>query len=205
MLDLDSIRDCEAVAEPFAYFCARELLSPRSLQEINRDFPDIQAAGIYPLEELNYGPAFRELINDIRSAQLESLIEAKLGVELANKPLMVTVRGFCHRRDGRIHTDSRDKIATCLLYLNGDWQQPGGRLRLLRSGSDIEDVLLEVPPDGGTLIAFRRSDQSWHGHLPYEGPRRYVMFNWIRSDAAMTRNVVRHRVSAKLKQIGFLR
>lgn len=205
MLDLDAIRGCDVVGEPFGYFCARDLLSPQSLLEINRDFPAIEAAGIYPLEELDYGPAFRELINDIRSAQLEALVEEKLGVELTDKPLMITVRGFCHRRDGRIHTDSKDKIATCLLYLNGDWQQSGGRLRLLRSGSDIEDVLLEVPPDGGTLVAFRRSDRSWHGHLPFEGPRRYVMFNWIRSEAALTRNVVRHRVTAKLKQIGVLR
>ncbi len=33
----------------------------------------------------------------------------------------------------------------------------GGRLRLLRSGTDLEDYLLEVPPEEGTLLCFRRS------------------------------------------------
>ena len=80
-----------------------------------------------------------------------------------------------------------------------------GRLRLLRDGENIENVIAEVPPNGGTLVAFRRTDNSWHGHLPFEGPRRYVMFNWVRSGAALSRNLTRHRISAKLKQLGILR
>ena len=83
----------------------------------------------------------------------------------------------------------------------GDRQGDGGRLRLLRNGTDIEDYIAEVPPDGGTFIAFKRSDKSWHGHLPFEGERRYVMFNWVRSNAALTRNVLRHKVSASIKRL----
>ncbi len=54
--------------------------------------------------------------------------------------------------------------------MNPRWEQAGGRLRLLRSATDIEDVLVEVPPEEGTLVAFRRSDNSYHGHMAFDGP-----------------------------------
>jgi len=50
------------------------------------------------------------------------------------------------------------------------------------------------------MIAFRRSDKSFHGHEPYEGVRRYVMINWMTSDFAAQRELFRHRVSARAKQ-----
>jgi SM-20-related protein len=51
----------------------------------------------------------------------------------------------CGTRDGNIHTDAANKIITVLIYMNPTWEQSGGRLRLLRSPDDIEDVLVEVP------------------------------------------------------------
>src|SRR6202035_4817786 len=87
--------------------------------------------------------------------------------------------GRCCAHDGKIHNDSTSKIITVLLYLNPDWDDAGGRLRLLRSRDDIDDVAVEVPPSDGTLVAFLRSDRSWHGHLPFEGERRVIKFTWI--------------------------
>lgn len=201
MLNLEAIRRAPVAREPFTYFTAAGVLAEPDLKRVIQGFPAIAGPGIFPLEELEPGPAFQELIRDIEGTDIEEIMEEKLGLDLSDYPLMVTVRGHCHRRDGRIHTDSVDKVATCLLYLNEPWESGGGRLRLLRNGSDIEDYLAEVPPNGGTLVAFKRSDNSWHGHLPYEGQRRYVMFNWVRSDAALQRNVWRHRVSASLKRL----
>jgi SM-20-related protein len=201
MLDLAAIRRAPVALEPFRYFTAGGVLSGAALADAIRDFPQIDGPGVFPLEELRPGPAFESLIDAIRRDDLEEVIEEKLGIDLSELPLMVTVRGHCHRRDGRIHTDSTDKVVTCLLYLNAPWEGGGGRLRLLRNGTDIDDYLTEIPPDGGTLVAFRRADNSWHGHLPFEGQRRYVMFNWVRSDAILTRNIIRHRVSASLKRL----
>ena len=113
---------------------------------------------------------------------------------------MVTVRGRCAARDGRIHTDSKTKLITVLLYFNDPWEARGGRLRLLRSPTDLNDMIGEVPPEAGTMIAFRRSDRSYHGHEPYEGVRRYVMINWMTSDFAARRELLRHRLSARVKQ-----
>lgn len=201
MIDLDAIGRASVTHEPFSYFVASNVLQPSSFESLSKDFPDISGPGVYPLSELEYGTGFAELIDDIRSSELEDMLSAKFGVDLSGLPLMITVRGHCQKKDGRIHTDSTDKVVTCLLYLNEPWQEQGGRLRLLRNGHDLEDVIAEVPPDRGTLVAFRRSDNSWHGHHPFEGPRRYVMFNWVRSSAALGRNMRRHVLSARLKRL----
>src|SRR5207302_5724927 len=126
--------------------------------------------------------------------------EDKFGIDLSGRSTMITVRGRCGTRDGNIHTDSLSKIITVLIYLNPHWEQPGGRLRLLRSPQDIEDVILEVPPTEGTLVAFRRSDKSFHGHKLFIGPRRVIQFNWVTDQGFQRREILRHRVSAWLKQ-----
>lgn len=201
MIDLEKIRSAPVAMEPFPHFVIENIVSPADLKAVGGDFPNISSTGVYPLSELTYGPAFDRLISDIRSSRLEDLIEEKLGVDLSDKPLMITVRGHCHKRDGRIHTDSKDKVVTCLLYLNeADWLAEGGRLRLLRSDTNLEDVIAEVPPFGGTLVVFKRTDNSWHGHHPFEGQRRYIMFNWVTSDLTLAKNIGRHRFSAVLKR-----
>lgn len=201
MIDLTRIAAAPVAHEPFSHFVVQNTLEDSALHEIGRDFPPIQKPGVFPLSELTYGERFAQLIDEIKSDELEDLLSEKLDVELAGLPLMITIRGHCQKKDGRIHTDSTDKVVTCLLYLNEPWQQSGGRLRLLRDGHDLENMIAEVPPDGGTLVAFKRSDNSWHGHHPFEGPRRYVMFNWVRSSAALGRNMRRHVLSARLKRL----
>lgn len=201
MIDFDVIQQSPVTREPFKYFATPGVLSPVDLATVMADFPTISKPGIFPLNGLSYGPAFANLIEDIRSTDLEDIMSEKFGVDLTDKPLMITARGHAHRRDGRIHTDSETKVVTCLLYLNNIWDESGGRLRLLRRPDDLNDYLAEVPPNGGTLVAFLRSENSWHGHEPFEGQRRYVMFNWMSSGAAFERELMRHRFSARLKQL----
>ena len=54
-------------------------------------------------------------------------------------------------------------------------------------------------------MAFRRTENSWHGHKPYQGPRRYIMFNWLTGDGALARNIGRHRISAAFKRLDTFR
>jgi Rps23 Pro-64 3,4-dihydroxylase Tpa1-like proline 4-hydroxylase len=114
---------------------------------------------------------------------------------------MITLRARTRPIDGRIHTDSETKLVTALIYLNGDWTEPGGRLRLLRGPDDLEDMIAEVPPMAGTLLAFRRSDCSWHGHKPFDGERRAIMLNWMVDAATARRELRRHAVSAGIKRL----
>ena len=114
---------------------------------------------------------------------------------------MITVRGRCRPIDGRIHTDSRGKLVTVLIYLNPSWEAPGGQLRLLRNAHDLEDFAAEVPPQEGTMVAFTCSPDAWHGHHPFEGERRSIQLNWVRSRSYKAREQVRHALSAGLKKL----
>ena len=202
MLDIRTLRAAPLATQPFPHFVAENVLTPASLLAVNTDFPAIHDPGIFPADEVRGGPAFRQLLSEIEGADLEAALSEKYGIDLHSLPLMVTVRGFCRQRDGKIHVDSIDKVVTCLLYLNiGDWNASGGRLRLLRSGADLRDYFAEVPPKGGTFVSFQRTANSWHGHESFNGPRRYVMFNWMTSDSAFKRNIGRHHLSAAIKAL----
>lgn len=201
MIDLQAISKADVASEPFQFFATGGVLPKADLEAIRRDFPNIEKPGIFPLTELTYGPAFAKLIDDIKSPALAEAVGQKFGVDLTGLPLMITVRGRAQAKDGRIHTDTKDKVVTCLLYLNEDWDQGGGRLRMLRGPNDLEDYAAEIPPNGGTFASFKVSDKSYHGHKPFVGERRYVMFNWVQSDAALNRQIGRHKLSAKIKKL----
>lgn len=202
MLDVRAIRATPLQSAPFPHFVAQNVLARPSLEAVNKDFPDIRSPGIFPVEDLQAGPAFRQLVAEIEAEELEAALSEKYRIDLGKLPLMMTARGICRQRDGRIHVDSVDKVVTCLLYLNLEpWAAPGGQLRLLRNGTDLQDYFAEVPPAGGTFVSFRRTNNSWHGHESFSGPRRYIMFNWMTSDSALKRNVGRHHLSAAIKAL----
>ena len=201
VIDFDVVAKAEPTREPFQFFATRDVLSATDLAAVRKDFPDIRKPGIFPLSELSYGSAFARLIEDIKSQELENVMAEKYRVDLSDKPLMITVRGHAQKKDGRTHTDTKTKFVTCLLYLNDIWDEGEGRLRMLRKRDDVNDFIVEIPPNGGTLASFLRSENSWHGHEPFVGERRYVMFNWMTSTAALQRELGRHRFSARVKQL----
>jgi SM-20-related protein len=199
LLDIQAIRQAKAAHQPFSFLQA-QVLAEDDLNQIRADFPTIEKPGVFPADALQYGPGFASLLSDIQSPELAEAVGQKLGVDLKGLPVMITVRGQAQSKDGRIHTDTKDKVATCLLYLNGAWDE-GGRLRLLRNGNDLDDYVAEIPPNGGAFVAFKVSHNSWHGHKPFVGERRSVMVNWLRSEGAHTRQLGRHKLSAKVKRL----
>ena len=200
-INMDAIASCPVAHEPFDFFAVDNVLTPVALDQVRQDFPSIKKPGLYPASDFQGGPAFAELLETIRSPDFSKLIGDKFGIDLQNLPMMVTVRGMAQQKDGRIHCDNKDKVVTCLLYLNERWDAAGGRLRMLRNGNDIEDFAAEVPAHGGSFAAFRVTPHSWHGHKPYVGERRYLMFNWIRSEDARRNHELRHHFSAHIKKL----
>jgi hypothetical protein len=178
-----------------------EFVKAEARTAIDRHYPEVNRPGSFPLREVTYGPGFAKLIDEMRSEDFRKAFEEKFNINLTNRPDMITVRGRCSEKDGKIHTDSDTKIITILIYMNSAWESSGGQLRLLRSGNNLDDVILEVPPTEGTLLAFRRSSNSWHGHKPFSGPRRVIQFNWVTSEAVVRREQNRHRLSAWTKRI----
>jgi hypothetical protein len=137
----------------------------------------------------------------IQGPDFTRAVEAKFGIDLAGRPTMVTARGQSAARDGQIHTDSRTKMITVLIYMNNAWEAKTGRLRLLRGPHDLEDVIAEVPPDEGTLLIFKNAPNAWHGFHPFEGPRRVIQLNWVTDMGVVKREQARHRVSAFFKRL----
>jgi SM-20-related protein len=201
LIDLDAVRAAQTAREPFDHFVATRVLSAEAAAEIAADFPKLAGPGLYPAGEAGGGPAFRALIREIEGPALRSVYAEKFGVALDRRPMMVTGRARARATDGKIHVDSTVKFVTSLLYLNQGWQPDGGRLRFLRGPGDLDDYIAEVPPDAGTLVAFRRTDNSWHGHKPFAGERRYVMFNWMTGRAIAAWETARHRASAAVKRL----
>jgi Rps23 Pro-64 3,4-dihydroxylase Tpa1-like proline 4-hydroxylase len=122
-------------------------------------------------------------------------------MDLSASPTMVTVRGQSRAADGKVHTDSRTKLVTALIYMNDSWESPKGRLRLVRSQSNLNDVIAEVPPDQGTLLVFRNDINAWHGFESFAGPRRVIQLNWVTDASVVRREQNRHRVSAFFKRL----
>jgi hypothetical protein len=203
-LELDAFRATPLVREPFPYLIVPGFLKREALAGIHADYPRIDQPGSFPVGVLQYGPAFRALLEALEGPELRAAFEEKFQMDLRGRPTMVTVRGRCGPRDGNIHTDAVSKLITVLIYLNPVWEAPGGCLRLLRSPDDLGDVLVEIPPVEGTLVAFRRSDNSYHGHRPFLGPRRVLQLNWVTSQAVRSRELVRHRLTAWVKRAAAL-
>ena len=200
MMDVEAIWQASVNKMPFTFFVAENLLQPADLAALQEDFPRIEQPGTFPLQELEYGPAFSRLIEQVRSRDFMYVVGKKLQINLTTKPLFVSVRGHSRPTDGQIHTDSRSRAVSCALFLNDDWQEEGGRLRMLRSPCSYSRAYTEVAPHGGAFVALKRSDRSWHGHLPYEGPRRCLLLNWMWSRPVREVERVRHRLSARVKR-----
>lgn len=110
MINLDAISKTEVTREPFGFFATSGVLQDQDLESIRVDFPRIEKPGIFPLSALEYEPAFAKLIDEIRSPELAELMGEKFAVDLTGLPLMITVRGRAQAKDGRIHTDTKDKV-----------------------------------------------------------------------------------------------
>ncbi|MDE2166581.1 MAG: 2OG-Fe(II) oxygenase [Alphaproteobacteria bacterium] len=200
-IDLAAFERTPLATDPYPYLIVPGFVPPAARPPLSADYPTIDRPGSFPVADVTYGPAFAEFLAEIQGPEVREAFALKFGVDLTDRPTMVTVRGQAQAKDGRIHTDTATKIITVLVYMNEAWEAPGGRLRLLRSNTDLDDMVAEVPPAAGTLLAFRVTPHSWHGHHPISGPRRVVQLNWVESDAVVRRERLRHGFSARIKQL----
>lgn len=178
-LDVAKFQNAPATRVPFEFVAVPAFVSGEALSAVNSDFPKMERAGNFPLDKLTYGPHFAAFVEQLKGDAFRQAVEAKFGMQLKGLKHLITVRGLAELSDGNIHTDVPSKVVTALIYLNETWDSKGGMLRLLRNGKDLEDYIGEVPPIGGTLLMFKRADNSWHGHKPFEGARRTIQINWI--------------------------
>ena len=201
ILDLDRLWEAELRRDPFDFVVVEDFVRPEHMPGLIAGFPRVRRHGSFPLEAAAYGAEFAGLAAELEGDALRREIERKFAIDLSGRPTMITVRGHSDGKDGRIHTDSATKLITLLLYCNPVWQDAGGRLRLLRRGDDLADCAAEIPPVSGMMVAFRRSDRSFHGHYPHKGERRSLQLNWVTDQGVVRRELARHHWSARIKAL----
>jgi SM-20-related protein len=140
MLKLDTLRATPLQRDPFEYLIVRDFIEREKLKQVLSDYPDVPGPGSHPPAGLKIAGHFKEMIDELLATSFRQAVEEKFDIDLTGRPTMYTVRGFCRARDGKIHTDSKTKIITVLLYMNDDsWESSTGRLRILRNGTDLEN------------------------------------------------------------------
>ena len=200
ILDLKKIKEAKVNKEAFPFFSVSNVfLNNKITKDLTKDFPEILKGGSFPSESLTAGPSFKKLIEELESKELKQLLESKFNINLSNSSVVTTVRGISRKRDGKIHSDSKTKLVTVLIYLNEGWEKRTGLLRMLKDSSNIENFLYETPATMGSLIAFKVEPNCWHGYLPYIGKRKSIQLNYLNQDSLLSHRA-RHKISFLIKK-----
>lgn len=190
--------------DPFPFLVAHAQLPDAAREHLDRDFPQYTSAGFFPYDGKECGPSIRELVAAATSPAFASAVGAKLGIDhLGQYPTLVTLMRNMNKRHGTIHTDSKSKVATALIYLNASWHDTSdGCLRFLSQIDDIDATIApEIKPLYGEFVIFKRADNSFHGHLPYEGERRVIQVAWLTSEEEKLRKTQRGVASRFFKKL----
>lgn len=200
MLKLNVLRQTPVSPQPYPYLVVPQIIEEDYLPGLVADFPDIRHPGSIPVAEADGGPLFHSLINELEGDTMRQAIAEKFQLDLSDLPLFTTLRGVMRSKDGAIHCDSKTKVVTLLMYFNETWEQAGGKLRILRSGNDLNDYAEEISPTLGRLLVFKVTNNCWHGHVPLEGKRLSIQMNYLVGKAAKGKHQFFHSLSAKLKK-----
>ena len=202
-IELEALRQARVGREPYNYLVGDHFIQPQAAVSLREDFPDLHEPGFFPESDVPAAGSLAELLDELKTPEVSRIVSEKLDIDLVDKPRMITIRKLSAAKDGRIHTDGEAKIATMLVYLNESWGASGheGCLRVLNGPKSFEDMREEISPVTGSVFAFRRADNSWHGHKPFVGERRVVQMTWLRSEEDVARKEKRGTFSHRLKQL----
>ncbi|WP_158884661.1 2OG-Fe(II) oxygenase [Rhodanobacter sp. L36] len=196
--------DTTVQLQPFPFMVAHGQLPDEARADLDRDFPRYASAGFFPYHPRDCGPSVNALVENMTGSVFASAVGERLGIEnLGQYPTLVTLCRLLNKRHGTIHTDSKSKIATALIYLNPQWPDTSdGCLRFLHKIDDIDSIAApELLPLYGEFAVFKRCENSFHGHLPYEGERRVIQVAWLTSEEEKLRKTKRGKFSRMFKKL----
>ena len=200
LLDKNQLNLAKVDNNFFPFFHVENALSNfLNSSDLIKDFPDIDSGGSFPSDNLKEGD-IKKLVEELEGDEFKAILENKLGVNLKDAEVITTLRGFSRFKDGKIHTDSQSKIVTVLLYLNKNWDNEIGNLRLLKKNSDLDNYIQEISSEYGNLVAFKVTDNCWHGFMPFEGKRLSIQLNYI-YPKSLNIHKIRHKLSASFKKL----
>ncbi|WP_046862107.1 2OG-Fe(II) oxygenase [Microvirga massiliensis] len=202
VLNPEAVRQAPLSREPYSFFLGSGVLKEDAIPDLKRDFPDITKPGYLTVNEVDLKGRFKALVDELESEEFTEELSKKFGKDLHPYPRLTTIRKLSQAKDGRIHTDGPSKVMTLLVYMNDEWDTGGsGRLRVLYDEKNFEPYAAEVPPTMGTVFAFLRSDNSWHGHQPFTGERKVVQVAWVTSAEELDRKKNRNKWQQMFKGI----
>ena len=201
ILKLDALKNAEVASTPYPYFVVENALADSEVQAVIQDFPKIEQGGSFNIEDVEIKPNFDRFLKSLDTPEFRQILTDKFDVNVMEHPMMITLRGYSRQKDGRIHSDSKSKLLTVLIYLNESWDAPNGRLRILNDDKDINNYVTEINAGPGSLVAFKVTDNGWHGYIPYEGQRQSIQINFLTSEKANAKHKFFHVLSAKVKKI----
>ena len=200
LLDKNQLNLAKVDDNFFPYFHVENALSHfLNSSDLIKDFPDIDSGGSFPSDNLKEGD-IKKLVQELEGDEFKAILENKLGVNLKDAEVITTLRGYSRFKDGKIHTDSQSKIVTVLLYLNKNWDNEIGNLRLLKKNNDLDNYIQEISSEYGNLVAFKVTDNCWHGFMPFEGKRLSIQLNYI-YPKSLNIHKIRHKLSASFKKL----
>lgn len=201
ILKLDALKNAEVSSAPYPFFVVENALADNEVQAVIQDFPKIEQGGSFNIEDVEIKPNFDRFLKSLDTPEFRQILTDKFDVNVMEHPMMITLRGYSRQKDGRIHSDSKSKLLTVLIYLNESWDAPNGRLRILNDDKDINNYVAEINAGPGALVAFKVTDNGWHGYIPYEGQRQSIQINFLTSEKANAKHKFFHGLSAKMKKI----
>lgn len=200
ILNLSAIDLSELKSTPFPYFGLNNSLDNSHFPDLLKDFPSLKKGGSFSVEDVEIKGSIRKLIDEIEGDAFRALMGKKFDLDLTGKPIITTLRGYSRQKDGQVHTDSKTKLITILIYLNDGWEHKTGRLRMLNS-NQLEDYTEEFSSDIGQMIAFKVTENCWHGYHPYDGQRQSLQINYLAEERFTRQHQYRHKVSAFFKRL----
>jgi hypothetical protein len=199
LIDLNSIKSAPVDDSFFPFFSVPNCITDEGVS-LSSEFPNLDKGGSYPSDMPGLSEKIRQLISEIESKEMKEILSEKFQVNLDDTEVITTLRGYSRMKDGKIHSDSKSKVLTFLLYLNEEWVNEKGLLRMLKNNADLEDFIQEIPASFGSLVVFKVTENCWHGFHPVEGKRLSMQMNYVKKESASSHKL-RHGLSSFMKKL----
>ncbi|WMS43656.1 2OG-Fe(II) oxygenase [Acuticoccus sp. MNP-M23] len=201
-VNLAAFDEAEVHHEPYDFLLGSNAIKPEMIDELRESFPQISKPGYLTVNDVDMKGRFKSFIDELEGPEVTEALSKRFGIDLHPYPRITTIMKQSQAKYGAIHTDGPSKVMTMLVYMNDDWEvSESGRLRVLHSKEAFEPYAMEVPPTMGTVFAFLRADNSWHGHKPFVGERRVVQIAWLKSKEDLERKTKRNKFAQVLKGV----
>ena len=100
IISLATIDEAPLERDPFDFLVIKGAIKPETLEALNKDYPEIDKPTNFNPKDLEYGPSFEQLLEELDSQTFEDHVARKFGVALKGAIKTITVRKYSEPSDG---------------------------------------------------------------------------------------------------------